>query len=795
MGLGSMVDRFTSHEWTGAEIDALMGEVRSSWVTHAADSGVRDQASSGGAISALLISLLEAGRIDGALVCVTAIEEGRVRARYRMARTRDEVLAARGSTYVLGDFKGEALPLIEAFEGRVAVVALPCELTMLTRHSDLAEKVVLKIALFCGHTTEPRFLDRLTDRLSEQAGGSELVGFRFRSGHWRGKLTAKFANGTIVERPSSYYTLYHNLYFGAPKKCMFCGDHFGYDADISAGDLWSQKYKDDPIKHTALVVKTTRGDDVLSLARESGMLEASPVKVAEILDGQRRTAPFHYNVSARARAGKRLGMNIPDKVRTTVHGHDTVAARMALKNHLTTATDEGCSAVVKKNRRLLKAQLYLLKGLESLPAGPLLPGGPAEAPRFSLIAATVWGNRGAEAMLETSVGRIRERYPDARFSVFSYYPEKDRALIRDKTVTVHSSTPAYLVLVLFPMSLLAALFARLGGRVPRPFPRSVRELADSAALVDLAGVSFIDGREKFLPFNILTILPAMLLGTPVFKFAQALGPFKNPVNRFSARLLRRCALVVPRGEVTLSHMESIAFPASLMHPAPDVAFLFEGEDALSAEGGTEAASIAEKAAELRTSGCKVVGLCPSAVLASKAVKEGWDYIGFMAAVADGLLADGHAVLLFPNATRAGSEKYRNNDLPVIAEIATRITCDDRDRILAVGGDMNAAAIRQVLEGCTCAAVSRFHAMVGALSIGVPVAVVGWSHKYLEVMKQFGLDEFVFDYSAHDPEALRGVIERLIEERAQRATDIRDRLPEVQAASRGQFEELFHRLGE
>jgi colanic acid/amylovoran biosynthesis protein len=43
-------------------------------------------------------------------------------------------------------------------------------------------------------------------------------------------------------------------------------------------------------------------------------------------------------------------------------------------------------------------------------------------------------------------------------------------------------------------------------------------------LIDLAGVSFIDGREKFLPFNILTILPAMLLGVPVVKFAQAMGP-------------------------------------------------------------------------------------------------------------------------------------------------------------------------------------------------------------------------------------------------------------------------------
>ncbi len=416
------------------------------------------------------------------------------------------------------------------------------------------------------------------------------------------------------------------------------------------------------------------------------------------------------------------------------------------------------------------------------------------APRFSLIAATVSGNRGAEAMLETSVGRLRDRFPDARFSVFSYYPEQDEALVQDDAVSVLSSTPAYLVLVLFPLSLLAAPFARISGRVPAFFPRSVRELAHSAALIDLAGVSFIDGREKFLPFNILTILPAMLLGTPVFKLAQAMGPFEHALNRFAARLLRRCTMVVPRGDVTLSHMKQISFPAERMLPAPDVAFLFESRDALSAEGFGEAGDLATRASMLRSSGTHVVGLCPSAVLAGKANTEGWDYIGFMADLAAGLIEDGHGVLLFPNATRAGSEKLRNNDLPVIAAIVERLSGEADEKVLAVGGDMNAAALRVVLQACSCAAVSRFHAMVGALSIGVPVAVVGWSHKYLEVMKQFGLEEFVFDYSAHDSDALRAVVNRLLAERDARSASIVEALPKVQSASQAQFDELFRRLG-
>lgn len=793
MGLASIVDRLTAHEWTGAEVDALVGEVRSAHVTYAADPAVREKAASGGAVTALLLSLLESGRIDAALTCVTAVEDGRVRARYRLAHTRDEVLAARGSTYVLGDFAQEALPLLRESDGRVAVVGLPCEIALLRRDEALAPRIELAIALFCGHTTETTLVDGLTDRLTTEAGGARLTRFRFRTGHWRGRLVAEFEDGTVLEKPSSRYLLYHNLYYGAPKKCMFCGDHFGYGADIAAGDLWSQKFRDEQIKHTALIVKTDAGCVALNAAVDSGALVTEPVPVTEVLDGQRRTAPFHFNVSARSKVAGGLGMRIPDRVNTTVRWHDRAAARLTLRNHLATRDETGCARVLDADRRLLKLKLYWLKGLESLPTGPLVRGAAEEAPRFSLIAATVWGNRGAEAMLETSIGRIRDRHPDACFTVFSYYPEKDRVLIRDASVVVRSSTPAYLVLVLFPLSLLAAPFARVFGRVPGFFPRAIRELGESVALVDLAGVSFIDGREKFLPFNILTILPAMLLGTPVFKLAQAMGPFKNPLNRMASGFLRRCALVVPRGEVTLEHMSQIDFPQERMHPAPDVAFLFESQDSLSDEGFGEAAELATRAQAMRANGREVIGICPSAVLAGKAQAEGWDYVGFMAELVTGLISRGHCVLLFPNATRAGSEKYRNNDLPVILAIAERAGAS-RDDLLAVHGDVNAAALRVVLEACSCAAVSRFHAMVGTLSIGVPVAVVGWSHKYLEVMKQFGLEEFVFDYSAHDPEALQAVVERLLAEREQRSAQILERLPEVRKESLSQFEEMFRRLG-
>ena len=154
-------------------------------------------------------------------------------------------------------------------------------------------------------------------------------------------------------------------------------------------------------------------------------------------------------------------------------------------------------------------------------------------PAYSIIAATLSGNRGAEAMLETVVGRLRADRADLHFHVFSYYPDDDRRLIvDDPAISLHSSTPMALVLRLFPLALLFGLLKKLFGvGVLRFASADVRGLAESAALVDLAGVAFIDGREKFLPFNILTLLPAWLLGTPIVKMPQATGPFDKGANR------------------------------------------------------------------------------------------------------------------------------------------------------------------------------------------------------------------------------------------------------------------------
>lgn len=416
---------------------------------------------------------------------------------------------------------------------------------------------------------------------------------------------------------------------------------------------------------------------------------------------------------------------------------------------------------------------------------------------ISIIGATISGNRGAEAMLTTVIGRFREMYPDAVFNIFSYYPDEDRKLCGDPQINVFSATPLYLLLILFPLSTLYRLLKTL--RISffnLLFPRSLNALATSNVLIDIAGVSFMDGRAKFLPYNILTILPAMLVRTPVVKFAQALGTFTTRTVYWAGKLfLPGCTKIFARGASTEENLRVLGFRDGLIDSAADLAFLHHNSYSLTDENPEFVKTVLDRLAEYRAQGKTIVGLCPSSVIAANANREGWNYVQLLADVVHLLHQHGCVVILYPNATREKSQKLRNNDLPVIDKTARYLAARNQfpDDLFLVTKDVNTVGIKEFMAMCDVNIVSRFHAMVGSLSLCRPLVVMGWGHKYQEVMNQFDLAEYVFDYKNKTPEQLVNSVLHALEKKQAVVRKIHDRLPEVQAKSAHQFTVLHELL--
>lgn len=363
---------------------------------------------------------------------------------------------------------------------------------------------------------------------------------------------------------------------------------------------------------------------------------------------------------------------------------------------------------------------------------------------------------------------------------------------------VIGSTPKDLVIWHFPFALLVWLLARLRIRLPdRLLPKHVRALRQCDLLLDVSGISFSDGREKYLPYNILRIWPALLLGVPVINLAQALGPFKNPLVRLSARLfLPRCARIYARGAVTAEHLRDLGLPADRWERADDVAFLYKPEYSLSAENDALIDMLGARLDARRAAGDVIVGLVPSSLVLTKVTKTGRDYLAVLLDVVHDLGAGYHFIVL-PNATRQGRETATNNDLWAIAQLKARaaatLTPEELARIDMVDVDVNTAGTRRLIARCDVLLTSRFHGMISALCLGVPPVVVGWSHKYAEVLAEFDLARYAVDFADAEADVAALVREVLAQREALRAP-MAAGLARARESSARQFEALARWLG-
>jgi coenzyme F420 hydrogenase subunit beta len=220
--------------------------------------GVQD----GGVVSALLISLLEAGEIDGALVARESETES-WKGEAFLARTPEEVRECAGSFYnqtlalAHVDFAGYDLPP----NPRIAVVGTPCEIEGIqamqarpwTWGSSQVEAITLTIALLCtkSFNYEKLMLEEIQDKRDvnlDEVGRVDVM---------KGKLIVQDKSGeTIFEEPI------RDFHGAALKGCDECADFMGHAADISVGSVGSED------GYSSVLIRTQEGLDAFAHVRE-----------------------------------------------------------------------------------------------------------------------------------------------------------------------------------------------------------------------------------------------------------------------------------------------------------------------------------------------------------------------------------------------------------------------------------------------------------------------------------------------------------------------------------------------
>jgi len=414
--------------------------------------------------------------------------------------------------------------------------------------------------------------------------------------------------------------------------------------------------------------------------------------------------------------------------------------------------------------------------------------------RAGIIGATLIGNRGAEAMVSATVTLLRKRHKGIRFTLFSYFPKIDKKVAPDQILDIRSGSPYYLLFYIFPLSMIFALLVRfLNLRFLKAlFPKALNDWYESACIIDVSGVSFMDVRMQILPYDILIIVISRILNTPFIKFAQAMGPFNNRLNKYAAKyFLESVDHIFARGEDTFTFIKSLDLSTSVVRSS-DIALLHTKGYSLTDENSDYVNIFSNKLESLHRDGARILGICPSSVVYKLSNKRGFDYLGYLNIFVKECIDEGFHILLFPNATKdEDMSKIRNNDLYPILKIAqnARASVDTKnsDRILFIDRNINTDGIKQLVCHCDLTIVSRFHAMIASLELKLPVIVLGWSHKYLEVMRDFNLSEWVFDYKEKSHEELFRLTKKCHRSKDSIKKNIELHLPAVQQLSMMQID--------
>lgn len=263
---------------TGGPSFHKWGPIVSASVGAAQQDDVRRLGSSGGALTALAMHLLETGEVE-AVLHVGADESSPIKTSVKISTNSYEVLQGAGSRYAPVATLSRLHETLARFS-RVAVIAKPCEISALRAlqrtDRDAAEKVKYAFSFFCAGVPSQAGTERLVAQLG--ADPARVTELRYRGNGWPGYFSVKDSAGRGGKR--SYADSWGSvLNQHLQSRCKMCLDGIGEEADVTAADYWETDDKGYPLfedgdGQSLILARTEKGQKLLDEARESSVLTA-----------------------------------------------------------------------------------------------------------------------------------------------------------------------------------------------------------------------------------------------------------------------------------------------------------------------------------------------------------------------------------------------------------------------------------------------------------------------------------------------------------------------------------------
>ncbi len=359
-------------------------------------------------------------------------------------------------------------------------------------------------------------------------------------------------------------------------------------------------------------------------------------------------------------------------------------------------------------------------------------------------------NKGDQLMLWATLQHLRAQFPGVK-------------MVMDPQRSSFSSRAAYGIYQKFG----ERRFGRMGFIIDRLMHKGYREKfgliteKEIAAVIDLSGFAYGDQwGTRWMTGRAANARRWKKQGKKVIILPQALGPFLNPeVRELAAEILGSADLVYARD--TISQKEALDLGIHNVLRCPDITHLVEGRNASDAVPKAPWACVIPNTQMIRMTSSDI----------------GSQYVSFMTDMIRRLQARGLNPHLLQHDTK--------HDPAVIDKINAAL--DSRVPIIR---EEDPVLIKGIEGAASLVVGSRFHSLVNALSQAVPVLATSWSHKYEELLTEYGCPECLISHETPS-EKINTLLDAITQDPGR--TALIKRLRDAAASFKQQVVEMWNRV--
>ncbi len=291
--------------------DWRVGHINKLWTGYASDPVIRRAGASGGTTTAVLIYLLETGRIDAAILAKQGTPTAE-RASWFIAKTREDILSCVQSVYVPVAML-DCLAHLETGK-KYAITLVPEQSAALRvlQHSghELAQKIEFVLGPYTGTALDPRAVRSLL-RANKVANDDPITSLKWRAGEWPGYLEIITASGREIRSKKVYYNFLIPFY--VTQTSLQSMDFANEFTDLSVGDAWSPKFES---LGQGFSVIASRSEKMTAILEEMAISDLIQLTQADVLEA---SSMHGHMIDFKKRGGylrnqwrKKIGKIAPD---------------------------------------------------------------------------------------------------------------------------------------------------------------------------------------------------------------------------------------------------------------------------------------------------------------------------------------------------------------------------------------------------------------------------------------------------------------------------------------------------